>query len=194
MFSRAVAFTTLALPLLAVATPVELVPRQSCSTGPVQCCNSTVAVSEPMLCIDTTICSPSMCPDVWQSNSASGNLLLGLLGIVLGDITGLIGLNCSPLTVIGVGTGNACSAQAVCCTNNNVVSSLDTERAPWEDPDVLIVFAAPGWLDLHWLRPHHALISRHPRRCLRFRICVGRYGWIMGLVFCMEVSWNFTEA
>nr|VWO94198.1 Hydrophobin-like protein MPG1 [Ganoderma boninense] len=97
MFSRAVAFTTLALPLLAVATPVELVARQSCSTGAVQCCNSTV-----------------------EANSASGNLLLGLLGIVLGDITGLIGLNCSPLTVIGVGSGNACSAQAVCCTNNNV--------------------------------------------------------------------------
>ncbi|KAM5537112.1 hypothetical protein V8D89_009258 [Ganoderma adspersum] len=97
MLSRAVAFTALALPLLAVATPVELVARQSCSTGSVQCCNSTVA-----------------------ANSASGNLLLGLLGIVLGDITGLIGLNCSPLTVIGVGTGNACSAQAVCCTNNNV--------------------------------------------------------------------------
>ena len=92
-----------------------------------------------------------------KANSASGNLLLGLLGIVLGDITGLIGLNCSPLTVIGVGSGNACSANAVCCTNNNVVSSLDTEPVPWEDPDILIVFIAPGWLDLRWLHPHHAL-------------------------------------
>ena len=64
MFSRAVAFTTLALPLLAVATPVELVPRQSCSTGSEQCCNSTVEVSEPLLCIDTTIRSPSMSLDV----------------------------------------------------------------------------------------------------------------------------------
>ena len=58
-----------------------------------------------------------------QSNSASATLLLGLLGIVLDDITGLIGLNCSPITVVGVGSGNACSANAVCCTNNNVVSA-----------------------------------------------------------------------
>ena len=58
-----------------------------------------------------------------QSNSNSANVLLGLLGIVLGDITGLIGLGCSPITVVGVGSGNACSANAVCCTNNNVVSA-----------------------------------------------------------------------
>ncbi|KAI1798184.1 fungal hydrophobin [Ganoderma leucocontextum] len=97
MFSRVAVFATLALPLLAAATPVELAARQSCSTGSEQCCNSTVA-----------------------ANSAEANVLLGLLGIVLGDITGLIGLNCSPLNVIGVGSGNACTAQAVCCTNNNV--------------------------------------------------------------------------
>ncbi len=61
MFSRAVAFTALALPLLAAATPVELVPRQSCSTGPVQCCNSTVAVSEPIHDVEgclLTFCFP----------------------------------------------------------------------------------------------------------------------------------------
>ncbi|PIL27536.1 hypothetical protein GSI_10687 [Ganoderma sinense ZZ0214-1] len=107
MFSRAVAFTTLALPLLAVATPVELAARQSCSTGSQQCCNSTVA-----------------------ANSASANLILGLLGIVLGDLTGLIGLDCSPISVIGVGTGNACSAQAVCCTNNNVGGLISVGCVP----------------------------------------------------------------
>ncbi|KAI0635188.1 fungal hydrophobin [Trametes polyzona] len=100
MFSRAAAFALGALPILAVATPLEVrggSGGSSCSTGPVQCCNSTV-----------------------DADSASGNLLLGLLGIVLGDLTGLIGLNCSPLSVVGVGSGNACSSNAVCCTNNNV--------------------------------------------------------------------------
>ncbi|KAI0635193.1 fungal hydrophobin [Trametes polyzona] len=98
MFARAAAYATLALPLLAVATPVhELAVRQTCSTGAIQCCNS-----------------------VTETNSASGNLLLGLLGIVLGDITGLLGLNCSPINVIGIGSGNACSANTVCCSNNNV--------------------------------------------------------------------------
>ncbi|KAI0746818.1 fungal hydrophobin, partial [Daedaleopsis nitida] len=97
-FSRAVAFAALGLPILAAATPVELEARQqSCSTGAIQCCQQTMS-----------------------STSASANLLLGLLGVVLGDITGLIGLNCSPLTVVGVGSGNTCSSNTVCCANNNV--------------------------------------------------------------------------
>ncbi|KAI0653913.1 fungal hydrophobin-domain-containing protein [Cubamyces menziesii] len=110
MFSRRVAaFTALALPLLAAATPVELEARQSCSTGAIQCCNSVV-----------------------DSNSASANILLGLLGIVLGDITGLIGLDCSPINVVGIGSGNACSANAVCCTNNNVGGLLSIGCLPIE--------------------------------------------------------------
>lgn len=85
----------LALPVLAVATPLSV--RQSggtCSTGTVQCCEKTVS-----------------------SSSSSANLLLGLLGIVVGDLTDLIGLQCSPITVIGVGTGNACGSNVVCCSN-----------------------------------------------------------------------------
>ncbi|KAH9896892.1 fungal hydrophobin-domain-containing protein [Cubamyces lactineus] len=107
MFNRAVTFFyfVLSLSILAVAmpggsptsAPSSSPTGSSCSTGPIQCCNS-----------------------VESADSVAGSLLLGLLGIVLGDITGLIGLECSPLTVIGVGSGNACSANAVCCTNNNV--------------------------------------------------------------------------
>ena len=50
-------------------------------------------------------------------------LLLGLLGIVLDGVDALLGLDCSPITIIGAGTGNACSSNVVCCQNNNVVSS-----------------------------------------------------------------------
>ncbi|KAI0646332.1 fungal hydrophobin [Trametes meyenii] len=110
MFNRAVAFFyfVLSLSLLAAAMPGGSPPGAgSCSTGPVQCCNSAV-----------------------EANSASGNLLLGLLGIVLGDLTGLIGLNCSPLSVIGVGSGNACSSNVVCCTNNNVGGLISIGCAP----------------------------------------------------------------
>ncbi|GJF00060.1 fungal hydrophobin [Phanerochaete sordida] len=100
------AVALLALPFLAVATPTpnnppppttSSAPASSCDTGSVQCCDSTV-----------------------DSNSAQANALLGLLGIVLGDITGLIGLSCSPISVIGVGTGSACSSNAVCCSNTQV--------------------------------------------------------------------------
>ncbi|RPD65507.1 fungal hydrophobin [Lentinus tigrinus ALCF2SS1-7] len=98
IFSRAVAFSALALPLLAAATPVELEARQqSCSTGAIQCCQQ-----------------------VQTANSAGVGIILGLLGIILQDLNVLVGLDCSPITVIGVGTGNTCNAQTVCCENNNV--------------------------------------------------------------------------
>ncbi|CAL1694198.1 unnamed protein product [Somion occarium] len=103
MFSRAYAvalFLFFALPLLAVATPANVVARDQCNTGPIQCCQQTL-----------------------DSQSGQGKSLLGLitglLGIVVGDITALIGLNCSPITVIGVG-GGSCNASPVCCSNNAV--------------------------------------------------------------------------
>ncbi|CAL1710919.1 unnamed protein product [Somion occarium] len=70
------------------------VPAGQCNTGPIQCCNS-----------------------VQSASSESSNLLLGLLGIVLNDLDVLLGIDCSPITVIGVGS-NGCKAQPVCCQNN----------------------------------------------------------------------------
>lgn len=57
-----------------------------------------------------------------QASDPAASLLLGLLGIVLDGVDALIGLDCSPITVIGVGSGGSCDANAVCCQNNNVVS------------------------------------------------------------------------
>jgi hypothetical protein len=54
-----------------------------------------------------------------QANSISGTTLLGLLGVVLTDLNVLLGVNCSPITVIG--GGSSCSAQPVCCQNNSFV-------------------------------------------------------------------------
>ncbi len=71
---------TLAVSALAAATPVR---RASCSTGPVQCCNSVVPAKDA---------------------SAAG--LFGLLGVVIQDLTVDVGLTCSPITVIGVGGGD----------------------------------------------------------------------------------------
>lgn len=59
-----------------------------------------------------------------QASSVAGGLLLGLLGIVLNDLNVLLGLDCSPISVVGVGSGSACSANVVCCENNAVVSGL----------------------------------------------------------------------
>ncbi|KAH9849346.1 fungal hydrophobin-domain-containing protein [Lenzites betulinus] len=127
MFSRPIAvfYFAFSLAILAAAMPGGAPPPptktvtvtatppaatgSTCSTGPIQCCNS-----------------------VESSSSAAGSLLLGLLGVVLGDITGLIGLDCSPLSVIGVGSGNACSSNAVCCQNNNVGGLISIGCLPIE--------------------------------------------------------------
>lgn len=67
------------VPLLAVATPT---PQTSqCNVGSLSCCDSTQTAS--------SLSSPILG-------------LLSLLGVVVGDITGEVGLTCSPITVIGV--------------------------------------------------------------------------------------------
>ncbi|TFK35353.1 fungal hydrophobin-domain-containing protein [Crucibulum laeve] len=106
MFARTssmIAFAALALPILATATAVPRwetpapTPASQCTTGDVQCCDSTQ---------DS------------QNLSTSLDSLLGLLGVVVGDLTALVGVTCSPITAIGVG-GTSCSSQAVCCSNNS---------------------------------------------------------------------------
>ena len=57
-----------------------------------------------------------------QSKSAAAAGILSVVGVGVQDVTGMIGLQCSPLTVVGVGAGSSCSQQPVCCQNNNVVS------------------------------------------------------------------------
>ncbi|KAF5384631.1 hypothetical protein D9757_007533 [Collybiopsis confluens] len=64
------AFVTAAIASLAAASPA---PRDTCSTGPVQCCNQYSTTSDP------TIAS-----------------LAGMLGIALPAINAVVGLACSP--------------------------------------------------------------------------------------------------
>ncbi|KAF9257603.1 fungal hydrophobin [Marasmius fiardii PR-910] len=88
-------FTISAITTLAAATALPRGGGDSGGTGP-QCCEQ----------VQTT-----------DNASLSTIALLGLLGIVLGDITGLIGLNCSPITVIGGGNG-ACNTNTVNCQSS----------------------------------------------------------------------------
>ncbi|KIK53756.1 hypothetical protein GYMLUDRAFT_250087 [Collybiopsis luxurians FD-317 M1] len=90
------AFVTTALATLAVATPAPRgEPASSCTTGPIQCCDSVQSAS-----------SSAVAP------------ILALLGIVLQDLNVEVGLTCTPITVIGAG-GSSCSAQTVCCQDNS---------------------------------------------------------------------------
>ncbi|KIK52940.1 hypothetical protein GYMLUDRAFT_49618 [Collybiopsis luxurians FD-317 M1] len=90
------AFVSAALATLAVATPAPRnEPASSCTTGPIQCCESVVPASD-----------------------AAATKILGLLGIVLQDLNVVVGLTCSAVTVVGVGS-SGCSAQTVCCEDNS---------------------------------------------------------------------------
>ena len=79
MFAKLTAFSSLAI--LAAATSVA---AQSCATGPIQCCESVDKAS-----------SKAVAP------------ILGALGIVVQDVNALVGLTCSPVSVIGVGSGDS---------------------------------------------------------------------------------------
>ncbi|KAF8646624.1 hypothetical protein AX16_007125 [Volvariella volvacea WC 439] len=68
-------------------------PNQ-CNTGPIQCCNK-----------------------VTTARDSTAGLIMSLLGIVT-SLDTVVGLTCSPISVLGIG-GNSCHAQPVCCSNNN---------------------------------------------------------------------------
>ncbi|KAF8235005.1 hydrophobin [Tricholoma matsutake] len=111
MFARFPSFFLLAIYILPVLAVPGIVPRidppiNQCNTGPIQCCNS-----------------------VHDQNNQALDSLLGLLSIVLGPITGFVGVNCSPITVIGTG-GNSCTSQPVCCTNNHFNGLINLGCSP----------------------------------------------------------------
>ncbi|KIJ65102.1 hypothetical protein HYDPIDRAFT_89074 [Hydnomerulius pinastri MD-312] len=110
MFSRisAVIFFFL-FALMAAASPVrEIAARATgqCNTGTISCCNS-----------------------VQQANSAGVASLLGLLGVV-GEITGQVGVQCSPISAIGLGSGATCQQQPVCCTGNSFNGLINLGCSP----------------------------------------------------------------
>ncbi|EKM54143.1 uncharacterized protein PHACADRAFT_97873 [Phanerochaete carnosa HHB-10118-sp] len=74
------------------STPTSV---STCSTGGAQCCNSVTSTSDP-----------------------ATSVLLGLLGIVVQGIGATVGLDCSPINVVGV-SGGTCDQQAVCCQDNS---------------------------------------------------------------------------
>ena len=83
MFSK-LAVILASVAVLAVATPMPNEPASSCSTGALQCCNTVEKASDP-----------------------SAAAILASIGVVVQDVNALVGLTCSPITVIGVGTGES---------------------------------------------------------------------------------------
>lgn len=74
-----------ALTVLAVVAVASAgsAPSDQCNTGAIQCCNS-----------------------VQEANSPSVAGLFGVLGIAVKDVTGQVGVTCSPITAVGI-AGNS---------------------------------------------------------------------------------------
>ncbi|KAH9849345.1 fungal hydrophobin-domain-containing protein [Lenzites betulinus] len=102
----AAAFVALAAATATVGA-TAVIPRGQCNTGPVQCCNS-----------------------VHSSSSDSSKLIISLLALDVKDVVGDIGLGCSPINVVGVSSGNACSTNTVCCQNNSVGGLINIGCVP----------------------------------------------------------------
>ncbi|KJA23675.1 hypothetical protein HYPSUDRAFT_162989 [Hypholoma sublateritium FD-334 SS-4] len=92
-YSTLFAVVSAASLVVSVASAPSGTTENSCNTGSLQCCNSMQA-----------------------SNSTTVKNILNLLGldISLSGVDGDVGVNCSPL----LGSGSACTAQPVCCNND----------------------------------------------------------------------------
>ncbi|KAL0945886.1 hypothetical protein HGRIS_012170 [Hohenbuehelia grisea] len=104
--------------VLAAAAPQGAPTFASCNTGPVQCCNSVQDASHHSV-VDRVNAIKNV-----EKSSLFAGLLPGinaddLVDATVGDVTAQVGIDCTPVTVIGVASGSSCSAQPVCCSNNN---------------------------------------------------------------------------
>ncbi|KAK1222958.1 hypothetical protein PQX77_014158 [Marasmius sp. AFHP31] len=94
-------FALSAITTLAVATAVKRTGGGGGGEGggeepPVQCCQSVTKASDP-----------------------SAAAVLAAIGVIVDDVNVLVGLNCSPITVIGGGNGACSGGTTVTCTDNS---------------------------------------------------------------------------
>jgi len=87
MFSTITIFVATAFTASAVASPGI---KNSCNTGPIQCCGN-----------------------LYAPNSAAATKAVGLLNVIILNITGEIGAQCDPITVVGAGKGASRSVYGI---------------------------------------------------------------------------------
>ncbi|PPQ94501.1 hypothetical protein CVT25_014155 [Psilocybe cyanescens] len=111
--------TVASLPVFAAANAVRR--QAACNTGVLLCCNQIEDVRNTERRRNTTKMA------YLQASSSFGSAILALLGLAPGSITGTLGLTCSPITIASA-TGTGCSAQLVCCENNNFFGYFENPK------------------------------------------------------------------
>ncbi|EPQ54193.1 hydrophobin [Gloeophyllum trabeum ATCC 11539] len=107
MFSKFSIAVTGVLAILAAATPTPNELASQCPTGELQCCNSVGSATDPAIAT-----------------------ILGSLGIPVQGISALVGLTCSAISVVGVGSGDSCTETPVCCTDNSYAGLVSLGCVP----------------------------------------------------------------
>ncbi|KIJ35373.1 hypothetical protein M422DRAFT_262333 [Sphaerobolus stellatus SS14] len=101
----------LAFGLLAAASPTDI---SQCTTGKQRISHKLYNFTDYSRNSGSALC----CNTAADAQSSVITSLLSPLGIVLSGITGLVGLGCTPITIVGVGQGANCAQQPICCTGN----------------------------------------------------------------------------
>ncbi|KAI0812428.1 hypothetical protein BC629DRAFT_938200 [Irpex lacteus] len=73
---------------------------------------ATTAASVARDSTPSTVC----CMDMISSDSPAGSLILSKLGMSTNQPDTLIGLSCSPATIVGAGPASGCSGTTVSCS------------------------------------------------------------------------------
>ncbi|GLB41321.1 putative hydrophobins [Lyophyllum shimeji] len=100
--------------------PTETMPANQCGGENLHCCDTIQYVSTLINCFT----APPTHEESRLSQSDSNSLapLLAELNVVIEGPAALVGVHCTPVNVLGMGDGNKCAGQPVCCQNNDFVS------------------------------------------------------------------------
>ncbi|TFK48963.1 fungal hydrophobin [Heliocybe sulcata] len=97
VLTKIIAFVSFLVLAFAAPMPGATEPTTSqCNTGALQCCQSTQ-----------------------DAGSDGHTAITGLLGVAADLLNLPIGLDCSPITGGGIGSGATCAAVPVCCQDNS---------------------------------------------------------------------------
>ncbi|KIM59241.1 hypothetical protein SCLCIDRAFT_1036957 [Scleroderma citrinum Foug A] len=96
MRTSTVLYPVVSFAALVAAIPEPVIARggSSCSNGTLSCCNNT-----------------------YKADQTGVNAIQSLLGVLVSlPVTGpLLATGCTPISVVGVLSGNSCAQQTVCC-------------------------------------------------------------------------------
>ncbi|KAI3595863.1 hydrophobin [Moniliophthora roreri] len=112
------AFTVLAAatctPTTVTVTPVRPIPKSQSIPSSHPTNSLPARLHNPLA---SAILALFSAVTVFNRSTPASNVL-GLLGVTLTDLNVLVGLTCSPVTILG-GIFGGCSATPVCCENNS---------------------------------------------------------------------------